>query len=189
MNEEKGTGAITGITNFLFLAFILPGIVYVFFILVLFPFAAIRSLFPGIEMGTEIAIGAVITLGLALTSVVFAFAIAVHKLGSFISWPGKAAMPGGTKLPDYAERIFDADRNKELGWYFWQVWGQSIMHQNIAWGLAMIYVVYKAINNELWPCNVWLHSWRDWMLAVIVANLVCWRTFSRWHASLMSKLT
>ena len=188
--EGKGTGAITGITTFLFLAFILPGIVYVFFILILFPFDALKDLFPELEMGTDVAVGAVITLGLALTSIVFAFGIicsaAKSKLPSFIRRP--AATAHQPKFSEYAEIVFKADREKELGWYFWQVWGQSIMHENITWGIAIIYVVYKFTNDEIWPASFWLHSWRDWTLAVILANFICWRAFSRWHTALMSKI-
>jgi hypothetical protein len=187
MSEEtKSTGAITGITNFLFLAFILPGIVYLCFILVLFPFDTLEDLFPELEMSIDVAIGAVITLGLALTSIVFAVDIAFRKLFSMVSRPNKGSAP---KQMAYAEIIFEKDRAKELGWYFWQLWGQSIMHENIAIGLTIIYVVYRCVINEIWPPSTWLHgTWRDWTLAVILANFICWRMFESWHKAVMAKL-
>ena len=54
MSTEKGTGAITGITNFLFLAFILPRVVYLCFILVLFPSSSLKTAFPNMEMGVDV---------------------------------------------------------------------------------------------------------------------------------------
>lgn len=182
MSEGKGTGAITGVTNFLLLAFVLPGIVYVCFILILFPFESLENMFPGLEMGADVAVGAVITLGLALSSIVFTVDVSIRSLRK------KRSTARSPKQADYAEIILNKDREKELGWYFWQLWGQSIMHENIAGGMAIIYVVYKFANNELWPASYWLHSWRDWTLAVIIANVICWRHFSRWHAAAMSKL-
>ena len=190
MSEEKGTGAITGITNFLFLAFILPGIVYVCFILMLFPFDTLERMFPGLEMGTDVAVGAVITLGLALTSIVFAVDIAFRELWSRI--PSQRKKAAGALMPkqrEYADIIFNKDRGTELGWYFWQLWGQSIMHENIAGGLAIIYVVYRFVHYGLWPTSASLHySWRDWTLVVILANVICWWVFARWHADAMSRL-
>src|SRR5262245_34184524 len=93
MSEAKSTGAITGITNFLFLAFMLPGIVYLCFILILFPFDTLQELFPGLEMGIDVAVGAVITLGLALTSIVFAVDIVFRELWSLTSSRRQRSLP------------------------------------------------------------------------------------------------
>jgi hypothetical protein len=184
MSEEKGTGAITGITNFLFLAFILPGIVYVCFIVVLFPVHSIESLVPGIEMGADVAIGAVVTVGLTLTSMVFALDICLRPL---FEWKSRAA--AGPKQREYAKILFSNKRERELGWYFWQLWGQMIMHQNIWGGLAIIYIVYRTVTYDVWPSPFMVSiTWRDWTLVVIVANVVCWRMFSRWYADALSRL-
>jgi hypothetical protein len=185
VSEEKGTSAITGITNFLFLAFIVPGIVYVCFVLVLFPVDSLKKLIPGLGTGADVAVGAVVTLGLVLTSIVFAIDISLR--GLFSRWrKGSAKRP---KQNDYADILFNEGREKEVGWYFWQLWGQKIMHQNIAGGLLIIYVVYRFANYEIWPPSLSFHlTWRDWTLVVIVANLVCWLMFSRWHADALSRL-
>src|SRR5690242_6218882 len=138
MSEEKGTSAITGVTNFLFLAFIFPGIVYVCFILVLFPIEGLKRLIPGLEFGADVAVGAVVTLGLVLTSIIFAIDIVV---GGLLGWKAKSRDIATTKPKqrEYADILFEKDREKDLGWYFWQLWGQKIMHQNIAGGLMIIY--------------------------------------------------
>lgn len=181
MSAEKGTGAITGITNFLFLAFILPGVIYLCFILVLFPFESIQDLFPGLEMGLDVAVGAVIFLGLTITSIIFAIEVLIRLL-----WDLRRSQK--PKFGSYAEVIFNADRQKELGWYFWQLWGQSIMHWNIGAGIFMIYAIYKYVNNEVWPWPLWFSSWKDFTLVVIAANLVCGFRFSQWYSTLIAKL-
>jgi hypothetical protein len=142
---------------------------------------------PGLEIGTDVAIAAVITLGLAITSIVFAIEIFIRWLLSLAKrkWSSTGQRP---KRPEYPEIIFHADREKELGWYFWQLWGQSIMHENIAVGLAIIYVVYRFSNYEVWPTSSLHYTWRDWTLVVILANFICWWKFLRWHTALMSKL-
>ena len=181
MAAEKGTGAITGITNFLFLAFILPGVMYLCIILVLFPFDSLKALFPKLEMGIDVAVGAIIFLGLAITSIAFAVEMPVRWFWQRIR--GKAPDFGA-----FSGIIFRADREKELGWYFWQLWGQAIMHWNIAWGALLIYLVYKYVNGQLWPCGLWFYSWRDFTLIIILANFICRFMFVRWHNALMSKL-
>jgi hypothetical protein len=179
--EEKGTGAITGITNFLFLAFILPGVIFLCFILLLFPFTSIKALLPELEMGLNVAIGAIVFLGLVVTSVIFALEIFVRWLCTLVSTPSPT-------FKSYSEVIFEADRDKELGWYFWQLWGQKIMHLNIGCGVLLIYVIYKYANQALWPPSLWLSSWKDFTAVIIVANFICYYRFSQWHSALMSRL-
>ncbi len=184
MSEEKGTGAITGITNFLFLAFIVPGIVYACFIPILFPIEELKKLLPGVDAGAEVAVGAVVTLGLTLTSIIFALDICIRELWDWIRDAKKPAIRPRQK--EYAKILFNNRREKELGWYFFQLWGQKIMHQNIAGGLAIIYVIYRATTYELWPTPFQIAlTWRDWTLVIIAANVICWLMFSRWHGDAM----
>lgn len=181
MSAEKGTGAITGITNFLFLAFILPGVIYLCFVLILFPLDSLKTLFPKLEMGIDIAIGAIIFLGLAITSIAFAIEMPVR-------WLFKRLWGQAPNFTSFSKIIFEADRDKELGWYFWQLWGQTIMHWNIAWGVLLIYGVYKYVNNELWPLSSWFSSWKDFTLIIVGANFACRIMFARWHNALMAGL-
>lgn len=181
MSEEKGTGAITGITNFLFLAFILPGVIYLCFILVLFPFDSLKVLFPKLEPGIDVAVGATIFLGLVITSIAFAVEMPVR-------WLFKRLKGQAPNFTSFSQIIFKADRQKELGWYFWQLWGQSIMHWNIAWGVLLIYGIYKYVNGQLWPCNLWFYSWKDFTLVVVATNFACRVMFSKWHNALMAEL-
>lgn len=178
MSEEKGTDAITGITNFLFLAFILPGVIYVCFVVLLFGVSELQKLLPGISMDWDVGIAAVIFLGLTITSVAFVIEIVFLKI---ISYKKKKAR--AVHFKDYSINIFRADRNKELGWYFWQLWGQSIMHFGIATGVLIIYVVYRYLHwNDA-------RSWKDWTILVIAANYICHWRFRAWHESIMNHLS
>lgn len=191
MSEEKGTGAITGITNFLFLAFILPGVIYLCFFFLFFSYSDVQNSFPGLadsEFDLQIALGGIVFLGLILSSFAFVLEMCFRWLLTR-RWLSKKLKREEPAFASFSEVIFNADREKELGWYFWQLWGQAIMHWNIAWGVLLIFVVHKYVSNQYWPWSSWLSSWKDYfLLLVIVANLICHSMFKRWHNALISKL-
>jgi hypothetical protein len=173
--SEKGTGALTGLTTFLLLAFIIPGVVYLAFILLLFDRNKIIAGFmPGVEFGTDVAVGAVVVLGLVLTSIVF-------PLEMLLEWVLAGCR---TRSPSLTEIIFSAEKNTPITWYFWQLWGQMIMHLNIAGGLAIIYFVYKISEGT---CLLW-QSWKDLTLIVIAFNVACWLLFRNWHSQAIGVL-
>src|SRR5436853_94814 len=130
------SGALTGITTFLVLAFLLPGIIYVAAVAALFDPQDLETFLPAIELRLDVAAGAVVVLGLLITSVVFTLEIVIRFSLGVIGW--LFCQKAWPTFGSYVDVIFRADRKKELAWYFWQVWGQRIMHLNVFGGLLII---------------------------------------------------
>jgi hypothetical protein len=181
----KSGGTVAGLTTFFLLAFILPGFVYVCFVVLLFDLRTLLTFLPqGTTFGADIAIGMTVFFGLTITSIAFSIEIVIRWLLSLLDRKSSRR----AQRASLSQLIFSIDRQKELGWYFWQLWGQTILHFNIWVGLSAIYLLYKWTAHEMWPWCLWFSSWRDFTLPIILANVVCWIRFSTWFAAVISQL-
>ena len=118
MSEKgAGTGPLTGLTTFLLLAFIIPGVVYLASVLLLFDREVVSAIVPGTELGADVTVGAVIVLGLVITSIVLPLEMLYESPRSLLGRP----QVGLTSI------ILRAEKKAPIGWYFWRVsWGKRL---------------------------------------------------------------
>ena len=136
---EKGDSSsfVFGVSFFLILALLIPGAVATAFIAWLFGSARLLSVTGDTSFTVTNGLTFSLVVGLVLTPFSFACEVACRSLhsrwrrdNSFDMWK------------TYSSTVLSGESAGKIGWYFYQVWGQFIMHWNIATSLIVVAVAY-----------------------------------------------
>lgn len=179
MNRLNGTGPFTGINTFLILAAVAPGFIYYCVCLILFWNPVCNNfVLPYLEVSVESAIGYTLFLGLTLTAICFSIEIYIYR-------PLTSLFKKGDEKYDYnclSVLICKNLSGGKINWYFFQVWGQSIMHFNIAIGIAIIFIS-KAVIFGL------LLSPRDiYIILASISNFLIFIQFDKWYSKMIKNI-
>ena len=173
---------------FLFLAFILPGSVYLGFFIFYFPSIFKDSVnWTGLEVSVLFLIGLSIIGGLLLTSICFAIEIILRDFRFTKEVFNKC-------FPDMGVRKLakiEAEGNGSL--YLYQVTGQAVMHFNIGTGISIILLIY-IINiiffNKFFEISLF-QAFVGIIVGIItlIANFYVAKEFYKWGKEAVGSLT
>jgi hypothetical protein len=196
--ESKSQNFVIGLSYFLVLALVIPGMVSAAFISYLFGPSLLLSITGGTEFGFTNGLALSILCGIIFTPFGFCSEMLIRRLRnsdwakrrSFFIWrmfASKAQSDKAMIWQRFTEIIVKGESKGIISWYFFQVWGQFIMHWNIAASLFVLALAYFfdgfliSGNLRLSGPLASLDTKSVVLLFTIVFNFWTSIYFDRWH--------